>query len=160
MTLLLVLPVMDALVPAPRRDGQPATPRVTHPRRLPAAAAGGGGLSGRPPRGPRRHRHRRRRDRAARQSLVPITTTALGERLGANGQALMTAFAVIGEYARLLVWPARLSPDYSFNQIPLVTSALDGRFLAGVASPRPASAASPVLWRRSPSPHSAWRFWR
>ena len=65
--------------------------------------------------------------------LVPITTLPLGERLGAtSGQALMTPFAVILEYARLLVWPARLSPDYSYNQIPLVTSALDGRFLAGV----------------------------
>ena len=60
--------------------------------------------------------------------LVPVTTTALGERLGAKtGQALMTAIAVVTEYARLLVWPVRLSPDYSFNQTPLVTSVLDVR---------------------------------
>ena len=44
----------------------------------------------------------------------------------------MTAFAVVTEYARLLVWPARLSPDYSYNQIALVTSAGD-RFIAGAA---------------------------
>ncbi len=64
--------------------------------------------------------------------LVPMTTTPLGETLGATaGQALMTAFAVVAEYARLLAWPARLSPDYSYNHLPLVTSALDGRFLIG-----------------------------
>ena len=75
----------------------------------------------------------------------------LGERLGATGgQALMTAFAVIVEYARLLVWPARLSPDYSYNQIPLVTSALDGRFLAGVALAAACICGIVVLWRRSP----------
>jgi tetratricopeptide (TPR) repeat protein len=32
----------------------------------------------------------------------------------------MTAIKVIGKYLWLLVWPARLSPDYSFNQVPLV----------------------------------------
>ena len=66
--------------------------------------------------------------------MVPISVMPLGERLGATtGQALMTPFAVGAEYVRLLVWPARLSPDYSYNQIPLVTSVLDLRFLSGVA---------------------------
>ena len=83
--------------------------------------------------------------------LVPITTTALGERLGATtGQALMTAFAVVAEYARLLAWPARLSPDYSYNQIPLVTSASDPRFIAGVAIVLAIAGGIVMLWRRSP----------
>jgi hypothetical protein len=83
--------------------------------------------------------------------LVPVTTTALGERLGATmGQALMTAFAVVTEYARLLVWPLRLSPDYSFKQIPLVTSALDVRFAAGVLIVVACVAGVAALWRRAP----------
>ncbi len=48
--------------------------------------------------------------------LVPISTMALGERLGATtSQALMTPFAVVVGSARLLVWPAHLSPDYSYQ---------------------------------------------
>ena len=31
----------------------------------------------------------------------------------------MTAVKVIGRYFQLLVWPARLSVDYSYNAIPL-----------------------------------------
>ena len=74
---------------------------------------------------------------------------ALGERLGATAsQALMTPFAVVVEYARLLVWPARLSPDYSYNQIPLVSSALDARFAGGVAIVAGVHCGVVVLWRR------------
>jgi hypothetical protein len=36
-------------------------------------------------------------------------------------QGRLTALAVIGRYLWLIVWPARLSPDYSFPQIPLVS---------------------------------------
>ena len=68
-------------------------------------------------------------------------------------QAIMTAFAVVAEYARLLVWPARLSPDYSYNQIPLVTNALDPRFLAGVANLGRASAGSCAV---APQPVAAF----
>ena len=83
--------------------------------------------------------------------LVPVTTTPLGETLGATGvQALMTAFAVVAEYGRLLVWPARLSPDYSYNHLPLVTSALDGRFLIGVAILAACVGGIVMLWRRNP----------
>ena len=82
--------------------------------------------------------------------LVPITTTPFGERLGATAaQAFMTAFAVVAEYARLLAWPARLSPDYSYDQIPLVTSALDGRFVVGAALVAACIAGVAVLWRRN-----------
>jgi protein O-mannosyl-transferase len=33
----------------------------------------------------------------------------------------LTAVKVLGAYLWLLIWPARLSPDYSYNQIPLST---------------------------------------
>ncbi len=33
--------------------------------------------------------------------------------------ARLTAFKVIGKYLWLFVWPARLSPDYSYNAVPL-----------------------------------------
>ena len=66
--------------------------------------------------------------------LVALATMPLGDRMGATaGQAVMTAFAVVAEYARLLVWPLRLSPDYSFNQIPIVATVLDARFIVGIA---------------------------
>jgi tetratricopeptide (TPR) repeat protein len=82
--------------------------------------------------------------------LVPVMTTPLGERLGATtGQAIMTAVGVIAEYARLLVWPARLSPDYSYNQIPLVTSPLEARFLVGFAVLVGCGLGVAVLWRRN-----------
>jgi tetratricopeptide (TPR) repeat protein len=150
-TLLLVLPVMDALFPVKGSNEQPALPRSrVLTDYLPLVAAALGYL-------------------AARHSvlggvvisegaiapldnpIVPITMTPLGERLGATtSQALMTAFAVVVEYARLLAWPARLSPDYSYNQIPLVTSVVDGRFLGGVALVAACAAGIVALWRRSP----------
>ncbi len=37
----------------------------------------------------------------------------------------LTALACLPRYAALLLWPARLSADYSFDQIPLVRSILD-----------------------------------
>jgi hypothetical protein len=36
-------------------------------------------------------------------------------------QGRFTALAVMGRYLKLLVWPARLSSDYSYGQIPLAT---------------------------------------
>lgn len=81
--------------------------------------------------------------------LVPVTTMPLGERTGATpAQAMMTAFAVMAQYARLLVWPARLSPDYSYSQIPLVTSARDPRFIAGMVLAAACVGAVVLLWRR------------
>ena len=149
-TLLLVLPVMDALCPATDVDGKPVEPRsriVTD--YLPLVGVAIAYLLVR---------------RAVLGSitisegaiapldnpLVPITTTPFGERLGATAaQAFMTAFAVVAEYARLLAWPARLSPDYSYDQIPLVTSALDGRFVVGAALVAACLAGVLVLWRRN-----------
>lgn len=37
--------------------------------------------------------------------------------------ARITAFKVIGKYAGLLLWPAKLSADYSYNQIPVAADA-------------------------------------
>ena len=158
MTLLLVLPVMDALFPAPRPDGQLAV-RALASYRLPAAHGDRSRVPRGAPRRARRHHHRRGSDRFARQSLVPITTLPLGERLGATaGQAIMTALAVVVQYARLLVWPARLSPDYWSTRFPLVTTVLDGRFIGGVALTVACVCGIVMLWRRSPSRHSGWPF--
>jgi tetratricopeptide (TPR) repeat protein len=150
-TLILVLPVMDALVPTKRNDGQLAVPRSRILNEyLPLMAVALVYLAAR---------------RAVLggiviannviapldNPIVPITTMPLGERLGATtAQALMTPFAAIVEYGRLILWPARLSPDYSYNQIPLVTSAVDGRFLAGVALVGACLYGCVGLWRRSP----------
>jgi tetratricopeptide (TPR) repeat protein len=149
-TLLVVLPGLDALFPVMRRDSQPAAPRdriVTDYLALVAVAIlylavrravlGGITIS-------------EGAIAPLDNPMVPITTMALGERMGAaGGQALMTAFAVIAEYARLLVWPARLSLDYSYNQIALVTNAGDGRFLLGVAVVGSCLAGIVMLWRRN-----------
>lgn len=47
---------------------------------------------------------------------------------------LLTAVAVIGRGLALLVLPSSLSPDYSWNAIPVVTRATDPRFLAAAAA--------------------------
>ena len=44
--------------------------------------------------------------------------------------ARLTAAKVLGEYLHLLFWPARLSPDYSYNQVPLSTWTDPGAILA------------------------------
>ena len=146
-TLILILPVMDALFPAKGIEGQPGARIVTG--YLPLAGVAVAYLLVR---------------RAVLGSitisesaiapldnpLVPITDDPFGGRMGATAaESVMTAFAVVVEYARLLVWPARLTPDYSYNQIPLVTSTLDGRFLGGVALVAVCVVAVALLWRRN-----------
>ncbi|MFQ5701646.1 MAG: tetratricopeptide repeat protein [Acidobacteriota bacterium] len=46
---------------------------------------------------------------------------------------LLTAIAVLGRYVWLMIFPVTLSADYSFDQIPVVTTPLDPGFLAGAA---------------------------
>jgi len=46
---------------------------------------------------------------------------------------LETATVILWDYLALLAVPAQLSADYSFNQIPVVTSALDPSFVAAAA---------------------------
>jgi Flp pilus assembly protein TadD len=55
----------------------------------------------------------------------PLAYVSLPERL-------MTAATIAGKYLWLCVWPAQLSVDYSFNSIPMVSSALDLGFLVSV----------------------------
>jgi hypothetical protein len=75
----------------------------------------------------------------------------LGDRSGATaGQVIATAFAVVVEYARLLLWPARPLRTTAYNQIPLVTSVLDGRSIAGVALVAACVCGIVALRRRSP----------
>lgn len=77
--------------------------------------------------------------------------TALGHVYGATFlESRMTAVAVLAEYGRLLVWPARLSCDYSLAALPVVHSAADRRFAAGLALVAAWAAGILVLKRRVP----------
>ena len=140
MTLLLVLPVMDALVPAQRSDGQLATPRVrllTDYLSLAVVAVGYLAL---------------RRSVLGAVTIAPDVIAPLDNPIAsaATMPAIMTAFGVVAEYARLLFYPAQLSPDYSYNQIPLVRSAVDGRFIVGVTLVAACIGGVVWLWRRRP----------
>jgi len=65
--------------------------------------------------------------------LVPERPTPLGDLRGAGpAERLLTPFALVAEAARLLVWPAHLSMDYSFEQLPLAGSLFDWRVLLGL----------------------------
>ncbi len=62
-------------------------------------------------------------------SLLDNPLAHVGPRL-----RLLTALEVAGRYLWLMVWPQYLSPDYSYNQIPIVTSIGEPRvLLAGLA---------------------------
>ncbi len=61
--------------------------------------------------------------------------------------AKLTAISVIGREMALLVWPARLSADYSYNVIPLVNG-LDGAVLGGFVVLLAASALAVWGYRR------------
>ena len=61
--------------------------------------------------------------------------------------AKLTALNVLGRYIWLLVWPARLSCDYSFNQIPLAAGSL-ADWLAWLTVAASAGAAV-VMYRRN-----------
>jgi len=62
----------------------------------------------------------------------------------------LTAVKVLGEYLRLLFWPARLSADYSYNQIPLSTLA-DGRTIFAILIWAGVAAAALFSYRRARS---------
>jgi protein O-mannosyl-transferase len=69
--------------------------------------------------------------------------------------ARLTALKLVGRAVAILVWPARLCPDYSVNEIPLFTWRLDGfgdwqalLALAGIGS---ALALAVALRRRAPA---------
>jgi tetratricopeptide (TPR) repeat protein len=140
MTLLLVLPVMDTLLPATRSDGLAATPRSRLlADYLPLAVVALAYLA-------------LRRWVIGGITIAADTIAPLDNPIASAGSmpAIMTAFAVIVEYARVLIYPAQLSPDYSYNQIPLVTRAMDSRFIAGLLIVAGCLVASAWLWRRQP----------
>jgi hypothetical protein len=60
----------------------------------------------------------------------------------------LTAVKVLGAYLGLLIWPARLSPDYSYNQIPLSTGT-DGRTVFAVLVWIAVAAAAFFSYRRA-----------
>jgi protein O-mannosyl-transferase len=59
--------------------------------------------------------------------------------------ARVTAFQVIAKYLGLLVWPARLSADYSYSEIPAAVSAVG---YIGLALCVAAGALAILAWRR------------
>jgi hypothetical protein len=67
--------------------------------------------------------------------------------------ARLTAVKVLGKYLWLLVWPGRLSCDYSYNQIPLVTGRFhnweDWKAILALAACAAAAAVAVVSYRRS-----------
>jgi tetratricopeptide (TPR) repeat protein len=63
---------------------------------------------------------------------------------------LATALVILRQYVSALVIPLRLSADYSFNAIPIVTSELDPRFLVAAALFAVLALALALTARRSP----------
>ncbi len=58
------------------------------------------------------------------------------------------ALALLPEVARLLTWPSRLSPDYSYDVIPSSASILSVRIVTGALIGVACVAAFAVAWRR------------
>jgi tetratricopeptide (TPR) repeat protein len=76
--------------------------------------------------------------RAAVGSLgIPLAFIPFAENPLAHAPAaerILTAVAVLGRGLGLFVFPASLSPDHSFEAIPIVRSPLDPRFLGAAAA--------------------------
>ena len=93
--------------------------------------------------------------RAAVLSGMPSVTFPFGDNplIGAGfWTARLTAMKVIGRYLMLLVWPAQLSWDYSFNEIPLFGTAgswEDAKAILSLVVCLGAAAAAIVCWRLS-----------
>lgn len=68
----------------------------------------------------------------------------------ATAQRIATALVVLLEYCSQLFLPLHLAADYSYNEIPIVTSALDGRFLHALGALLALAAGGVVLARRLP----------
>ena len=62
---------------------------------------------------------------------------------------ILTAVGVLGRGLFLMLFPVKLSADYSFDQIPLATGALDPAFLAGLGALAACVAAGVASWRRA-----------
>jgi hypothetical protein len=66
------------------------------------------------------------------------------------GRRVATAIVVLWQYVSVLALPARLSADDSFDQIPVVASVLDPRFLTAAAMLALVAGAALVARRRAP----------
>jgi hypothetical protein len=55
-------------------------------------------------------------------SFTGVANPLVDESLGVR---LLTAASILGTYLRIFVWPADLSPDYSYDSLPLMRSATD-----------------------------------
>ncbi len=79
------------------------------------------------------------------------TVSKMASPLGAAGflERLHTGSYVIARYVWLLVWPAKLSVDYSPNEITLVTSGEDPRALLGLGLILAYAAAIALMVKRS-----------
>lgn len=83
---------------------------------------------------------------------VPIVGVAENPLMGADfWTSRLTALGVLGKYLWLMVWPARLSADYSYNQVPVFTwrlTAGDWGTLLGGAACCACAVLAVVCWRR------------
>ena len=66
------------------------------------------------------------------------------------GQRLLSATAVLGRYAILLVAPIRLSADYALGALPILRTPLNPHFMLGFLVIAGATAGAVALWRRRP----------
>jgi tetratricopeptide (TPR) repeat protein len=66
------------------------------------------------------------------------------------GQRVATALVVLWEYISQLTFPSHLSADYSFNEIPIVASVTDPRFLLAAAGLGAITAGAIAAARRAP----------
>ena len=94
--------------------------------------------------------------RAQVLASVPVAPLAVTDNpLGSVGFFLsrLTAVKVLGKYLWLLIWPARLSCDYSYNQIPLVSGSMrsweDWQAILALAVYAAAAALAVLAFRRS-----------
>ncbi len=63
----------------------------------------------------------------------------------------LTALGTVARYATLLLWPRRLSADYSFDQIPIIVSIFDPLALAGLLIVILLVAGGAFMLRRAPA---------
>jgi tetratricopeptide (TPR) repeat protein len=84
--------------------------------------------------------------------IAPAEATFVENPLAYAGAAtrLRTAVVVLGRYALLVLFPFRLTSDYSYAQMPPVGTPLDPEFLAAASGLAALAAAALALRRRQP----------
>ena len=66
----------------------------------------------------------------AEDAVTTLATNPL--KFASLSERLITAFKVLYLYVEKLVWPVRLSADYSYNSLPVISNPLDPYFLLGI----------------------------